>query len=86
MRFSDHPDFDLAKALNAAANGRVFCILLAAINLGNADLRMALLSALPIGFAVFADRLNHGFLSGCAAGASFAIAALTAIQTLLNVW
>jgi hypothetical protein len=82
----DDPHYELAMALNAAANGRVLCVLLCVINLVVGDVLMATMAALCLGAAYLSECMptwrSRVFMGGCVVLMTAGVAA----ATLYNVW
>lgn len=81
----NHTD-TMAIAKNVATNGRLFCILLVAVNIAAGHHAMAIISALPVGLSVIAEQGKVGWPRYIATLAIYGLAAIAAILSLVQVW
>ncbi len=79
-------DFKMARAKNAAENGRLFCVLLLAVALFEHLPTLALMAAIPVGAAAIIDRIENHRLVAVASLLTVVWAASVAIAILVNLW
>jgi len=75
-----------AIARNVATNGRLFCAMLAAINVTAGQHALAILAALPVGLAAIVDQLPAGKLRAFASLGVYGLAALVTLEALARLW
>jgi len=80
----NHTD-TMATAKNVATNGRWFSALIVAANCAGGDYRMAALAAVPVGLAAIGDQLPAGQLRVAYSVAIYAMAAVVALISIINL-